>query len=191
MGSGKRLKQAIIKHGIENFHKDILEFFADEESMYARERDLVTEDFIMQTDTYNLRVGGSGGFTHKEASNGRIQANKQLKQLYGNEWRTVIGRRGIAAQRERQTGIYAPNYISQFTANPVIQQLGNSPEARAKARISQRKTFATTQHQQGAKNSQYGTCWIWFEGIGNKKCKQDLLPLYIDQGWLKGRRNVR
>ena len=34
MGSGKVISQAIKKHGLENFRKDILEFFDNEESMY-------------------------------------------------------------------------------------------------------------------------------------------------------------
>lgn len=42
-------------------------------------------------------------------------------------------------------------------------------------------------NKQGSKNSQFGTCWIFHELIGNKKCKKDLLPFYIDQGWIKGR----
>lgn len=36
-------------------------------------------------------------------------------------------------------------------------------------------------------NSQIGTCWIFHELTGPKKIKFDLLPLYLDQGWSKGR----
>jgi hypothetical protein len=37
--------------------------------------------------------------------------------------------------------------------------------------------------------SQLGTCWITHELIGPKKIKLDMLPLFLDQGWHKGRIN--
>lgn len=42
--------------------------------------------------------------------------------------------------------------------------------------------------QRGSGNSQYGTCWISFINPNlSKKIKLDKLPLYIEQGWIKGR----
>jgi GIY-YIG catalytic domain len=64
MGSGKVIKQAIEKHGVENFRKTILEMFDDSAKMYAREKEIVTESFIARDDTYNLRIGGHGGFDY-------------------------------------------------------------------------------------------------------------------------------
>jgi len=62
MGSGKVIRQAIEKYGISNFKKEILEVFDTVESMYAREREIVTEDFLSHEKVYNLRKGGNGGF---------------------------------------------------------------------------------------------------------------------------------
>ena len=56
-----------------------------------------------------------------------------------------------------------------------------SPEARAKRDETRKKN----KFQQGKNNSQYGTTWIWHEMIGNKKIKKELLPYYIEQGWIK------
>ena len=64
MGSGKILRQAIERYGIENFEKEILEYFTDSESMLKREREIVTEDFLSRPDVYNLRRGGDGGFDY-------------------------------------------------------------------------------------------------------------------------------
>ena len=50
-----------------------------------------------------------------------------------------------------------------------------------------KETFKYIGHQQGEKNSQYGTCWI-HNGIENKKIKKEELNFYIDNGWIKGRK---
>lgn len=42
-------------------------------------------------------------------------------------------------------------------------------------------------HQQGEKNSQYGTCWI-MKGDISKKIKKGDLDIYINDGWVKGRK---
>lgn len=50
-----------------------------------------------------------------------------------------------------------------------------------------KKTFKERQHQQGEKNSQYGTCWI-HNNKENKKIKKDELESYLSEGWIKGRK---
>ena len=60
MGSGKLIKQAIEKNGIENFKKEILHIFDNEEDMNAKEAELV----VINENTYNLCPGGKGGFSY-------------------------------------------------------------------------------------------------------------------------------
>ena len=49
-----------------------------------------------------------------------------------------------------------------------------------------KKTLKENGHQQGEKNSQYGTCWITKDGE-NKKIKKYELDFFENKGWKKGR----
>lgn len=59
-GSGVRLRNAIKKYGKHSFAKEILYSFNTSEEMFAKEAELVTEDFIARDDVYNMHVGGHG-----------------------------------------------------------------------------------------------------------------------------------
>jgi GIY-YIG catalytic domain len=61
-GSGKALKLDIKECGKENFEKTILKFFDSQENMYQEEAKIVTFDFILREDTYNLIPGGKGSW---------------------------------------------------------------------------------------------------------------------------------
>jgi hypothetical protein len=63
-GSGTNLRRAIKKYGKDKFIKEILEYFENEESMLAREKEVVNEDFVKSATTYNINVGGRGSFSY-------------------------------------------------------------------------------------------------------------------------------
>jgi len=98
MGSGKLLKRAINKHGINNFVKEILHVFDNLSDMIAKEAELVRCD----ETTYNLCEGGHGGFgyinknslavqnfTKENAKNFSLKGNKNKKLRFENDtqWR--------------------------------------------------------------------------------------------------------
>lgn len=56
MGSGKLIKTAIEKYGIENFNKEIIGFYTTKVEMYLAEKELVE----LGDHSYNLIEGGGG-----------------------------------------------------------------------------------------------------------------------------------
>ena len=64
MGSGKILKRAIEKYGVDKFKKEILFECATLEEMNQKEADIVDDEFVARLDTYNIKLGGQGGFDY-------------------------------------------------------------------------------------------------------------------------------
>lgn len=190
MGSGKYLKRAIEKHGVENFAKEILFVFDNPDEMYAKEAELVNEDFLAEENTYNLKVGGFGGFDYINENNlsgysidpniakkGREAADKALEKKYGPEWHKVLidlSRTPEAIRKRKET--YLKNGY-----RPSTQQLMTDD-----AITKKKETYKRIEHQRGAKNSQHGTMWIFNEELKQSKKikKTDVIP----DGWGKGRK---
>ena len=62
MGSGKLLKRAVNKYGLENFQKEILEYCSSETELNQREIIILSEtNATTDPNSYNLAEGGEGG----------------------------------------------------------------------------------------------------------------------------------
>jgi hypothetical protein len=83
LGSGKILSHAIEKHGKENFKKEIISFFASYEEALEHEKSIVNEEFVSRKDTYNIRLGGLGGFDYINSS--KEVAEKRSKSMLGEK----------------------------------------------------------------------------------------------------------
>jgi hypothetical protein len=194
MGSGVNIQSAIKKYGIKNFNKVILFTFDNVEDMYAKEKEIVTEEFLLRKDTYNLRIGGTGGFDYINKNNlsgfyntevarkGRQSTNAVLQERYGEQWKKIISKNGNKAlQKKREND---PNFnqimIEHSRRNiKIASQYANTPLA-----IQNKKnTFSKIGHQQGKKNSQYGKMWITNGKESRPIPSQETIP----EGWRKGR----
>jgi len=177
MGSGKLIKLAIEKYGIENFKKEILHIFETEAEMNEAEARLV----ILGEDSYNLCPGGQGGWGYVNLSGknylhdnraGSIKAFKE-NQIKLQIWRQNNPEGVILAQEKARLGV-----IKYFKENDA-HFLGQKHSEETKQKIGKTNSIK----QQGLKNSQYGTIWIT-NGLINKKIK---VVDFIPEGWYKGR----
>jgi len=162
MGSGKVIQYAIKKNGIENFTKIILEQFDDSTAMYDREKELITEDFLLKENVYNLRRGGFGGFEYINKHCGN--QGKRLNLSLTNEKRKLGAQTYNQKAKALKKGVFSDDYVSPFKKNDIQKNLQN------RARI---------------KN--LGTIFI-NNNLINKRIKKDS-P--IPEGWYKGRIRIK
>lgn len=185
-GSGKLVARSVAKHGKENHEFEILEHCFSRADLAAREKELVNKELLQNDKCLNLKEGGDGGFpNHIWNSNSEIQsvkaikANEKLKFLAGDdEW---------FAERSKKI---SSSMVEQHAAG--IRDSKELDKCRARAwnesgRAKRKEKQKEDKFQQGENNSQFGLVWIAHELFGPKKCKKELLPEYIEQGWLQGR----
>jgi len=81
MGSGVNIKRSIKKYGLENFKKEYIGIFNNDEEMFKMESKIVTEEFINDPSTYNIVIGGSGGFSYINETYWGNNKEKQRENL--------------------------------------------------------------------------------------------------------------
>ena len=180
MGSGKLIKRAIKKYGIQNFIKEILYSYNTEEEMNAKEKELVN----ISEETYNLCEGGQGGFGY---------INRTGKNIYENHGVLAAKNAKETVRFKRLTNEeYNLNYLAR---QKQVSNLGveafkqKYPNGIWLGKIHSEKTKRTigeknSKHQTGSGNSQYGSIWVT-NGSENKKIrKEEIIP----EGWYKGRK---
>jgi hypothetical protein len=166
MGSGKRLRYSIRKHGIENHIREILDFFDTRELLIEAEKQAITLEMITDKDCMNLKGGGDGGFVSLEAvrKGAEITNSRHSDKLV--EWRRKGG-----SSTFKKHGLQK-NFKCDWT--------GKKHSDKTKEKIGEKNKIK----QMGVGNSQYNTCWITNEKE-NKKIKKDGL---IPNGWRLGRK---
>lgn len=178
MGSGKFLKRAIKKYGLDNFYKEVLHVCESEKQMNIFEKILVVPDPELN---YNLCDGGKGGWSYLNRTGQNITENSR------------------AANRKTMLEIIHPivNHPSKLStklkslqkANKRKQELypqGAFYGKKHTVEWRQNQSAVMKEKQKGHLNSQYGTCWIT-NGVENKKIKKEELDSWTKLGYNKGR----
>ena len=179
MGSGTLLKKAIQKYGLDNFKKEILFVFDNPEDMFAKEAEIVTEDFLSEENTYNLKVGGFGGFDYLNSlKDNPTHAKEHLIHIGKRSWEVVsqnedLYQNHIDRASVRLKTLHAEGRVKYDTF------IGKKHTEETKKKISD-----ANKKMIGNLNSQYGSMWIT-DGMVNKKLKKtDSIP----DGWRVGRK---
>lgn len=178
IGSGKYLKHAIEKYGIENFKKEILFQFDNEDETNAKEAELVTEEFVKEDTNYNLCPGGNGGFGYINSNEElRIEKNKKARSITNTRHKEKL--KSWAAKGGTTT--YEKHGVNvKFLEAGRNSFLGKTHTLETKSLIGEKNS----KHQKGNGNSQFGTMWIT-NGDDNKKIsKNEPIP----DGWVNGRK---
>jgi hypothetical protein len=183
MGSGKLIKNAISKYGKDNFKKDILFIFDNEDLMDKKEKEIVTEDFCENKNTYNICIGGTGGFGYINSNPDLFMTEKRLKQLWTNK------ERSDRLSHKYNTDIAFRNKMKDnaIKAAAILQEKypkGTFFGKTHKEETKQKMSSSQKGKHSGNLNSQFGTHWIT-NGSENKKIKNnDPIP----EGWYRGRK---
>jgi len=182
MGSGKLLTRAIFKHGIEKFKKEILEFFDSDCEALAYERELVTIDLVERKDTYNLTVGGSGGW-YAVNTNEELRKEKNAEAARSMNSKTWNDEKFVERAKKR-----ASETFRRLHAEGKIKPHDWSGKKHTENTIENMRRSHAGKHD-GEKNSQFNTCWIYsLEKKENKKINRGSLDEWLEKGWLLGRK---
>ena len=179
LGSGKLLKKAIDKYGAVNFKKEIMFVFDNPEEMFAKEAEIVTEEFLSDNNTYNLKIGGFGGFDY-------------VNSLIDQSWKAKNGAESYHMSKVKND----PDYRKKLNLS-VSERLKTwhkegkitAPNWKGKKHTEESKKKIgekSSKNQSGSGNSQYGKIWIF-----NEELKQSI-RIYkneqIPSGWKLGRK---
>lgn len=177
MGSGKYIKRAIEKYGIDNFSKEVLFVFDNADDMFAKEAEIVNLQFLSEENVYNLKVGGFGGWDHENLNSEKqkaknIKGNAKIKWLLENDKDFLEKKQKVGSNNFKNAHKMGKIKYDTFSGKP------HSDETKQKI------GKANAKRQSGSGNSQFGTMWIT-NGVDSKKInKVDTIP----DGWYRGRK---
>lgn len=193
MGSGKYLIRAQKKYGIENFKKEILFVFETVREMYEKEAELVNEDFLATQNTYNLKIGGHGGWDYVNVSGLSMPVKAALKlkliletnpDLANERSRRIINSHAARSpeQKKETNERIKATLIERYGSPSPMGFLGKNHTEETKKKIGESNKVAG----KGERNSQYGTRWIF--SLEEKRSRKLLKDEPLPDGWLEGRK---
>jgi len=178
LGSGKRLRYSINKHGKENHKLEHLEFLPDRKSLINREKEVINLNEIAKEKCMNLMVGGKGGFISEEQQKYRSSC---AGKAYGIKLRTnPVFNKMISIKRSKIVKLCWENGMFKNRNHVGFREKKHTEETKKLMSIVKIGMGV------GEKNSQYGTCWIT-NGKENKKIKKNKINDYNNTEWILGR----
>lgn len=141
LGSGTALKTAIKKHGAGNFDVEVLETFDTEDAMYAREAEIVNEDFVNNRITYNVKLGGRGGKGSKRSEEHKKNISKAILEM--NRLGTIANNGGRKRKMPYEELV---NMVAEHGIPKTAELLGESYEAVRSRYYTAKKRLTNNTH---------------------------------------------
>jgi hypothetical protein len=116
LGSGRLILKAIAKYGFASFTRSILVECETIEDMFAEEAKAVDLDWVANPMTYNLKVGGEGGWDYINRTG--VRWNEEKRKAHS-----------VEMKKRRVAGLWRPK-------TPTLGFLGRKHSAETKAKIS-------------------------------------------------------
>jgi len=191
MGSGILIKKAILKYGIENFERKYLFIFENRKEMFEKEKELVNENFINDSNTYNISIGGESAFGNDMIIVKNLLTDKNVlihKNVFLSNKDKFKGRNYqqiLCLDIEQNTYKMVSKNDKEYLKKYFPHFKGKKHSKETKKVIGNKSKV----HQKGKGNSQFNTCWIYNLDLKeSKKIKKEELENYLSLGWLKGRK---
>ena len=195
-GSGVYWEQHIRKHGYDVTTEILGEFTEDDDTwltFYACEFSEVN-DIVNSSDWANLKPENGKDGWNRDRNNNDFSTQEERKQKR-HEQNVAAGKKSHAMK----AGIHG---LSKQQIKDRTDKISKKARDTKSSRFitfnsdpefirRKKEGYKISKHQQGEKNSMYGTCWIYHELIGSKQVDKTLLDDFISQGWVKGRKVKR
>jgi len=184
VGSGKYLKNAIKKYGIENFETIILYVYNEEWKMNIAEKILVVIDSEV---SYNLCPGGKGGFGYinKNNLNNIITDELRLKRRQAK-----LGKSNPrVSEKLKQSWLNGERKLNNALLEKQIAGWKHTEESKQKIKLSKSNINIS-----GKNNPMYNKVWL-FDENGNRYCfnKNSIKPdnLMTSEQYKKFKKNKK
>lgn len=192
MGSGKRLKYAVKKYGIENFNKDIIKFFNSRKELSDYEKTFINDDLVFSNECYNLINGGEYFNTNNKVIVKNLITGKNeiiTQEQFNNDKNIKYSHNsyGFVTVTNGDGKYFNVSIEDERYLSGKLHTIWKGKTHKKSSIIKQKNTFRKNNHQQKEHNSQYNTCWI-HNTIKSIKINKDDLNKYLSDGWIKGRK---
>lgn len=181
MGSGKALLSAFELYGKDNFEKNIIAEYNSEEELFAAEASIVNEDFVKREDTYNISLGGCGGWSFvnstisEETIEKRANGIRRHYEEAEDGYRCGTDNPFFGKTHTEETKKQISNNKKQFYANGGEHpkgNLGKSHTEETKKQISDRlKQTSSLLGKTGTLHPSGGTKWF-NNGVSHIRSKE-------------------
>ena len=192
MGSSKSLKEDIIKYGLCNFKKEILELFETKELALKKEKELVNKEYVGRDDTYNLILGGNCikyGYNTVMAKDS--DGNKLIIKKSDERWKngSVVGinkGKTLSNVQKQKMSIQSSNsvWINNGEEEKFVQKKNLTNYLNNGWSLNRLPMLNET--KQKMRDAVIDTVWINKDGK-NVRIKSNMIDEYLSQGWQKGR----